>query len=57
MNLAPIPIDSGYADPRRRERAGRMVRVKFMGMPPPPRRGGFHRFISRVIGCLAAARP
>jgi hypothetical protein len=51
-----IPIDSA-ADSLRIARARSIVRVKFMGMPPAPRRGGLHRFISRVIGCLVAARP
>jgi len=57
MKLAPIPIEPGRADVRRLERAGRLVRVKFVGMAPPPERGAFHRFLSRVMGCLAAARP
>jgi len=56
MRPALIPIDSG-ADPRRMDRARRIVRVKFVGMPPEPRRGGVQRFLSRVIGCLVAARP
>jgi hypothetical protein len=57
MKLASIPIDPGCADARRLARAGRLVQVKFVGMPSPPARSGFQRFLSRVIGCLAAARP
>jgi hypothetical protein len=56
MRPALIPIDS-QADPRQLARAQRLVQVKFMAIAPSPPRGGVHRFISRVIGCLAAARP
>lgn len=56
MRPALIPIDSG-AGPRQLARARCMVRVKFVGMAPPPPRGGVQRFLSRVIGCLVAARP
>ncbi|HXF77491.1 MAG TPA: hypothetical protein VN598_01400 [Usitatibacter sp.] len=51
-----IPIEAG-ADPRQLARARCIVNVKFVGMPPPPPRGGVQRFLFRVIDCLVAARP
>lgn len=70
MQLAPIPIQSGRGPRRSGERHQLMVQVKFMGLPlegepeaalwgrrDPGSGGPVSRFISRVIGCLVAARP
>ena len=71
MELAPIPIRSGPLASRPMARAQVMAQVKFMGLPldgepqvalwetrARDRAGGpVWRFVSRVIGCLVAARP
>ena len=66
MDLATA---SATASTRHSARAQRIVRVKFVGMPvretePEAARGetrasggAFSRFLSRVLGRLAAARP
>ncbi|HEY2628168.1 MAG TPA: hypothetical protein VGI57_03540 [Usitatibacter sp.] len=59
MQLIPIPIQSGRSARRPSAREQMLVQVKFMGLPVPgePEPGVISRFISRVIGCLVAARP
>jgi hypothetical protein len=69
MDLVRIPAVALPASPRCIVRAHRLIRVKFVSLPPDrepeaaPRgrrasgRGVVSRFLSRVIGCLVAARP
>jgi hypothetical protein len=67
MEIAPNTAGSLNAPARCPLRAHRVGRVKFIGLPlemepvAAPRnerwRGAVARFLSRVIGCLAAARP
>ena len=70
MDLAPISIQPGRGARRPMARAQVLVQVKFMGLPidetpgdarferrAPDAGGLLSRFISRVIGRLAAARP
>jgi hypothetical protein len=63
----PVPVQAFGAPQRCALRAHRIGRVKFVSLPldmvpgvaPRGRRvpGRVGRFLSRVIGCLAAARP
>jgi hypothetical protein len=67
MEIAPNPAGSLNAPPLCPLRAQRVGRVKFVGLPlemPPVAAlrgerspGMVARLLSRVIGCLAAARP
>jgi hypothetical protein len=67
MEMIPAPVGTLNASSRCPHRALRVGRVKFVGLPLEMEPGvalrgqrapgGVARFISRVIGCLAAARP
>lgn len=67
MEIIPVTANAFDAPPRCALRAQRIGRVKFVCLPMElvpgaalrgqRAPGGVARFISRVIGCLAAARP
>jgi hypothetical protein len=68
MDIVPVPVGSLHASSRCEHRSHRIGRVKFIGLPlemqpgealrgQPSPGNGVARFISRVIGCLVAARP
>jgi len=67
MEIASVPSASLHASPRCMARGHRIARVKFVGLPVATEpgvalrgqraQGAVARFLSRVIGRLAAARP
>jgi hypothetical protein len=68
MDIVPVPVGALHASSRCEPRSLRIGRVKFIGLPLEMEPGvalrgqrapggGVARFISRVIGCLVAARP
>ena len=68
MDIVPIPVGALHASSRCEHRSNRIGRVKFVVLPLEMEPGealrgqrapggGVARFISRVIGCLVAARP
>ena len=67
MDIVPVPVGAHHASSRCERRSHRIGRVKFVGLPLESDPGAalrgqrapgvVARIVSRVIGCLVAARP
>ncbi|HEX7402833.1 MAG TPA: hypothetical protein VF287_02375 [Usitatibacter sp.] len=67
MEIVPVPVGALHASSRCELRSHRIGRVKFVGLPlemdpgvalrGQRAPGVVARIVSRVIGCLVAARP
>jgi hypothetical protein len=67
MDIVRVPVGAHHASSRCELRSHRIGRVKFVGLPLEMEPvvalrgqrapGVVARFVSRVIGCLVAARP